>query len=39
MELRLDLRTRIDVRRGKLEIQEISIPQCQSVAFEVVLES
>ena len=24
----------MDVSRGKFEIQEISIPQCQSVAFE-----
>ena len=35
LELRLELRARIDVSRGKLEIQEISVSQCQSVAFEV----
>ena len=34
--VRLDLRARIDVSRGKLEIQVISVPQCQGVAFGLV---
>ena len=34
--VKLNLRARIDVSRGKLEIQEISIPQRQSVAYEVI---
>ena len=34
--LRRNLRARIDVSRDKLKIQVISVPQCQSVAFEVI---
>ena len=34
--LGLELRARIDVSRGSLKIQVISVPQCQGVAFEVI---